>query len=152
MAASSASRRRLLAVTGLGGLAALVLPRLAHADAAAVTEAIKKLYGDKKMTDGRIKLDLPQIAENGNTVPLTVTVESPMTAEDHVKSVHVWADGNPLPGLVSFHFTPACGRAQASTRVRLARTQNIHAVAETGKGELFTAKMEVKVTIGGCGG
>ncbi len=147
-----ASRRKLLAIGGVGGLAALLAPRLAYADPAAVAEAIKTLYGDKKMESGKIKLDLPQIAENGNTVPLAVTVESPMTPEDHVKSVHVWADGNPLPGLVSFHFTPVCGKAQASTRIRLARTQNIYAVAETGKGELFTAKTEVKVTIGGCGG
>jgi sulfur-oxidizing protein SoxY len=146
------TRRSVVAIAGLGGLAAALAPRLARADAAAVDAAIKKLYGDKQPAQGKIKLDLPQIAENGNTVPLTVTVESPMTAEDHVKAVHVWADGNPLPGLASFYFTPAAAKAIASTRLRLARTQNIVAIAETSKGELFSVKTEVKVTIGGCGG
>ncbi len=146
------TRRAVVAMAGLGGLAAALMPRLARADAAAVEDAIKKLYGDKKPAEGKIKLDLPQIAENGNTVPLTVTVDSPMTAEDYVKAVHVWADGNPLPGLASFYFTPAAAKAVASTRLRLARTQNIVAIAETNKGELFATKTEVKVTIGGCGG
>jgi sulfur-oxidizing protein SoxY len=146
------TRRRVLAVAGAGATLALLVPRLAAADPSAVTEAIRKIAGDRKMVEGRIKFDVPQIAENGNTVPLTVAVDSPMSADDYVKSVHVWADGNPLPGVVSFHFTSASGKAQASTRMRLARTQNIHAVAETSKGELYTAKTEIKVTIGGCGG
>jgi sulfur-oxidizing protein SoxY len=75
-----------------------------------------------------------------------------MTDADFVKSVHVFADGNPLPGVASFHFSPACGKASASTRMRLATTQNIVCVAEMSDGKLFMAKAEVKVTIGGCGG
>jgi sulfur-oxidizing protein SoxY len=153
-AATSAgtTRRRVLAIGAVGGLAAALAPHLAHADAAAVAEAIKKLYGDRKPAEGKVKLELPQIAENGNVVPMTVTVESPMTDADYIKAVHVFADGNPLPFVATFYFTPACGKASCSTRIRMARTQNIIAVAETSKGELFTGKTEVKVTIGGCGG
>jgi sulfur-oxidizing protein SoxY len=132
--------------------AAALAPRLSLADAAGVEAELKKLYGDKKPAEGKIKLDLPQIAENGLVVPIAVEVESAMTAADHVKSVHVFADGNPLPGIASFHFTPECGKAAASTRMRLAQTQNIVCVAEMSDGKLFMAKAEVKVTIGGCGG
>jgi sulfur-oxidizing protein SoxY len=150
--AKTPTRRDMLGVAGAGALLAVLGPRLASADPADVAEAIKKISGDRRIVEGKIKLDVPQIAENGNTVPLTVAVESPMSSDDYVKSVHIWADDNPLPDIVSFRFTPASGRAQASTRMRLARTQNIHAVAETSKGELFSAKTEIKVTIGGCGG
>ena len=85
-------------------------------------------------------------------VPVNVEVESPMTDADHVKTVHVFADGNPFPGVVSYRFTPACGKAAASTRMRLAQTQNIICIAEMSDGKLYMAKSNVKVTIGGCGG
>jgi sulfur-oxidizing protein SoxY len=147
-----ASRRRVIAVGALGGLAALLAPRLAVAKPEDVAAEIKKLYGDKAITAGKVKLELPQIAENGNVVPMTVSVESPMTDADYVKAVHVFAEQNPLPFIASFYFTPACGKAVCSTRIRMATTQNVVAVAETNKGELFTGKTEVKVTIGGCGG
>ena len=103
-------------------------------------------------SEGRIELDLPQIAENGNTVPISIAIDSPMTEDDYVKTVHVFADGNPRPDVASFHFTPACGTASCSTRIRLAKTQNIVAVAEMSNGDVYMAKSEVKVTIGGCGG
>ena len=123
-----------------------------RADTASVAESMKALIGDVTPSEGRIELDLPQIAENGNTVPILIAIDSPMTAEDHVKTVHVFADGNPRPDVASFHFTPACGEATCSTRIRLAKTQNIVAVAEMSNGEVYMAKAEVKVTIGGCGG
>lgn len=146
------TRRETLAA-GMAGLAAAALaPSLAWADAAAVEAELKKLYADKKAEAGKIKLDVPQIAENGLVVPINVDVESPMTAADYVKAVHVFADGNPLPGIVSYRFTPESGRASASARMRLAQTQNIICVAEMSDGKLYTAKAEVKVTIGGCGG
>ena len=85
-------------------------------------------------------------------VPVNVEVESPMTEQDYVKAVHVFADGNPLPGIVSYKFTPACGKAAASTRMRLAQTQNIICIAEMSNGSLYMTKSNVKVTIGGCGG
>ncbi len=144
---SALSRRTALAV-----FAVLLAPRLACADKAAVAAELKKLYAGKAMAEGRIKLDIPEIAENGLVVPINIEVESPMTEADHVKTVHVFADGNPLAGVVSYMFTPACGKASAATRMRLAQTQNIICVAEMSDGRLFTAKANVKVTIGGCGG
>lgn len=132
--------------------AAAIAPRLAFADEKAVTAEIKKLYGDKPMASGKIKLDVPEIAENGLVVPINVEVESPMTDADYVKAVHVFAEGNPLPGVVSYQFTPACGKASAATRMRLAQTQDVICVAEMSNGALHTAKANVKVTIGGCGG
>jgi sulfur-oxidizing protein SoxY len=145
-------RRAILQGGALALLSAALAPRLALADEAAVTAELKKLYGDKPMATGKIKLDIPEIAENGLVVPVNIEIESPMTDADHVKAVHIFADGNPLPGVISYRFTPACGKASASTRMRLAQTQNIICVAEMSNGALFAAKAQVKVTIGGCGG
>lgn len=117
-----------------------------------VEAAIKEIIGDRTIEEGRISLELPEIAENGNTVPLTIEVESPMTADDHVTAVHIFAEGNPLPDVAKMNFTPRSGEAVASTRIRLAKTQKIHAVAEMSDGSVFRATREVKVTIGGCGG
>jgi sulfur-oxidizing protein SoxY len=146
------TRRETLAMAAIAGLAAVLAPRLSFADEQAVAAEIKKLYGDKKFETGKIKLDVPEIAENGLVVPVNVDVESPMTDADYVKSVHVFAEGNPLPAVVSYRFTPACGKASASTRMRLAETQNIVCIAEMSNGKLHMAKANVKVTIGGCGG
>ncbi|MDQ4060588.1 MAG: thiosulfate oxidation carrier protein SoxY, partial [Pseudomonadota bacterium] len=88
----------------------------------------------------------------GNVVPLNIEVESPMTEQDYVKAVHIFADGNPAPFVATYFFLPVNGKAAASTRIRLARTQNIVAVAEMSNGALHMAKSEIKVTIGGCGG
>jgi sulfur-oxidizing protein SoxY len=115
-------------------------------------EMAKKFTGGATPVEGKVKLDLPEIAENGNTVPMTVSVESPMTETDYVKEVIVLADGNPNAGVVTFRFSPATGVAEANTRIRLANTQNIVAIAKTGDGKFYTAKKQVKVTIGGCGG
>jgi sulfur-oxidizing protein SoxY len=146
------TRRETLAMAAIAGLAAILAPRLSLADEQAVAAEIKKLYGDKKFENGKIKLDVPEIAENGLVVPVNVDIESPMTDADYVKSVHVFAEGNPLPAVVSYRFTPACGKASASTRMRLAETQNIVCIAEMSNGKLHMAKANVKVTIGGCGG
>ncbi len=92
------------------------------------------------------------VKKNGNTVPMTVTVESPMTEQSHVTDVLVVADGNPRGGVATFHFSPASGVAEANTRIRLAATQNITAVAKMNDGALYATSKQVKVTIGGCGG
>jgi sulfur-oxidizing protein SoxY len=115
-------------------------------------EMAKKFTGGSAPVEGKVKLDLPEIAENGNTVPITVSVESPMTDKEYVKEVIVLADGNPNAGIATFHFSPASGVAEANTRIRLANTQNIVAIAKTSDGKFYTAKKQVKVTIGGCGG
>ncbi len=149
------SRRTALELAGGGLVAALLAGTFAgtaRADAALLAEAIKKAVGDNAMTEGRITLDLPEIAENGNTVPVSVAVESPMTEADHVKAVHLFAEKNPAADVASVYFTPSSGVAKASLRMRLAGTQNVVAVAEMSDGSVFTAKKLVKVTIGGCGG
>ena len=146
------SKRQFLRTAGIAAVAAIIAPRMAFASANDVAAEIKKLYGEKKPESGRIKLDVPQIAENGLVVPINIEVESPMTAADYVKSVHVFAEGNPLPGVVSYKFMPEAGKAAASTRMRLAQTQHIVVLAEMSDGKLFSTRAEVKVTIGGCGG
>jgi sulfur-oxidizing protein SoxY len=145
--------RRSVAIAGAASAVALLLaPRLVSATPAQVEGEIKKLYAGRTPSEGKIRLDLPTIAENGLVVPITFDVESPMTDGDHVKAVHIFADGNPNPGVASFFFTPMMPKASAQFRLRLARTQNIVAVAEMSNGSLYTTRKEVKVTIGGCGG
>jgi sulfur-oxidizing protein SoxY len=143
-------REALAAGAGLAGTA-LLGASVAHAKNDA-DEAIKKFTGGKTPAEGKVKLDLPEIAENGNTVPMTVTVESPMTEASHVTDVLVVANENPRSGVVTFHFSPASGVAEANTRIRLAATQDVIAVARMNDGSFFMASKQVKVTIGGCGG
>ena len=150
---SNFNRRQTLAL-GAGAMTVAALgissgPALAKNDA---EEAIKKFTGGKTPVQGKVKLDLPEIAENGNTVPMTVTVESPMTEQSHVTDVLIVADENPRSGVVTFHFSPASGVAEANTRIRLAATQDVIAVAKMNDGSVFMASKQVKVTIGGCGG
>ena len=106
----------------------------------------------KTAEKGKITIELPEIAENGNTVPLSIAVNAPMTADNYVSEVLVVSEGNPNPGVATFHFSPLSGKAETSTRIRLAATQNVVVVAKTSKGEFFTDQKLVKVTIGGCGG
>lgn len=115
-------------------------------------KAIADFAGDATPEAGTITLTAPEIAENGNTVPISVSVESPMTEESYVESVVILAEGNPNPAVATFHFSPASGKARASTRMRLAKTQNVIAVAKMNDGSVFTDTRNVKVTIGGCGG
>ena len=148
-------RRSLLIGLGVGGLAVVgmtLVPRAVLANPEDVMMAIEQRIGDKATMDGRISLELPQIAENGNTVPIAFEVDSPMTEGDYVKAVHIFAEQNPLPDVASFYFTPRSGKARASTRMRMLKTQKIVAVAEMSDGSVYMAKTEVKVTIGGCGG
>ena len=148
-------RRKVLALAGTGIIAVAgigILPGAANADAAAVAKAIKEMIGDKKTKTGRIKMELPQIAENGNTVPMGFEVESPMTESDYVKAVHIFAEKNPQPNVATYRFTPDSGKAKVSTRMRLRKTQNVVAVAEMSDGSVYMVKTPVKVTIGGCGG
>jgi len=147
------SRRQVLG-TSAGAVAAAafgvsVTPAYAANNA---QDLIKAFTGGKQATEAKVKLDLPEIAENGNTVPMTVTVESPMSEQSHVTEVLVVADGNPNGGVATFHFSPASGVAEANTRIRLATTQNIIAVAKMNDGSFVMAAKQVKVTIGGCGG
>ncbi|HEX3859452.1 MAG TPA: thiosulfate oxidation carrier protein SoxY [Pseudolabrys sp.] len=133
-----------LTVVGWNG-SALATPK----DAA---DEIAKFTGGKTAESGKISIELPEIAENGNTVPLSISVDAPMTADNYVSNILVVAEGNPQPGVATFNFSPMSGKAEAATRIRLATTQNIIVVAKTSGGQFFTAQKAVKVTIGGCGG
>src|SRR5205807_5469916 len=145
-------RRQVLAAGG-GALATAAFGTIWPAHAANDSaDLIKKFTGGKASTEGKVKLDLPEIAENGNTVPMTVSVESPMTEQSYVTEVLVVGDGNPNGGMTTFHFTPLSGAAEANTRIRLAATQNITAIAKMNDGSFHMASKQVKVTIGGCGG
>jgi sulfur-oxidizing protein SoxY len=146
--------RRAALVVGAGGVALTVVGWGPEARAAAKEAAddVAKFTGGKTPVKGKISIELPEIAENGNTVPLTIAVDAPMTAANYVSDVLVVSEGNPNPGVIAFHFTPLSGKAEAQTRIRLAATQNIVVVAKTSKGEFFIGQKQVKVTIGGCGG
>lgn len=148
---SQLNRRTVLAGIGAGAAAMAMTPKLALADKAAADEMISKLIEGVKPQDGKVRIKLPQIAENGNTVPFTVTVDSPMTEASYVKAIHVVADGNPAPGVASFYFTPT-GKAEVSMRMRLGKTQDVRAVALMSDGTAWQVSQEIKVTIGGCGG
>jgi sulfur-oxidizing protein SoxY len=146
--------RRAALIIGAGGAALTLLgwDEKALASAKEAADQIAKFTGGKTPDKGKIAIELPEIAENGNTVPLAISVDAPMTADDYVSEVLVVAEGNPNPGVATFHFTPMSGKADASTRIRLAATQNIVVVAKTSKGAFYTGQKLVKVTIGGCGG
>ena len=147
------SRRAALAL-GAGGAALTLLgwDEAAMASAKEAADQIAKFTGGKTPDQSKISIELPEIAENGNTVPLRVSVDAPMTADDYDSEVLVVSEGNPNPGVATFHFTPMSGKADASTRIRLAATQNIVVVAKTSKGAFYSGQKLVKVTIGGCGG
>lgn len=116
-------------------------------------EALAKVLGNAKPEDSKtLLLELPEIAENGNTVPFTVSLEAAMAGKDMVKAIHLIASGNPLPAVATFRFTPLSGKAAVSSRMRLAKSQDVVVVAEMADGRFLMAKRAVKVTIGGCGG
>ena len=125
-------------------------PALASAEDA--DKRIMEFTGGKTPETGKLTLIAPEIAENGNTVPISVEVESAMSGDDLVQSVMILAAGNPNPDVATFNFTEASGVAAATTRMRLAKTQDVIAVAKMKDGSVFMDKKEVKVTIGGCGG
>jgi len=146
------TRRQMFGLTA-GAAAVLAFnPKLSVAATDETEAAIKAFTGGSAPTEGTISLDTPEIAENGNTVPVGVSVDSPMTEDSYVESVLILADGNPNPAVATFHFTAMSGAAEAKTRIRLAKTQDVIAVAKMNDGSTFIDRKEVKVTIGGCGG
>src|SRR3954464_1398270 len=143
------SRRQFLALSG-GAAAAMVTSRRAEATPAAMAAAMRDITGAAVVRTGRVKLDVPPLVENGNTVPLTVSVTSPMTAEDHVKSIHVFVEKNPQPNVGNFVLGPRAGRAQVSTRIRLADSQKVVAIAKMSDGSFWSASVDVVVTLAAC--
>ncbi len=146
--------RRTFVTTAVALAGISLLPRSAAAaleDAPAeVVEARDVILDGRDATEEGITLDLPNIAENGAQVPITVHVESPMSAEDHVSAIHILATANPTPGIGTFHLTPRLARAQVTTRIRLAEGQRILVLAELSDGRVLQAAAEVAVSLGGC--
>ncbi len=131
-------------------LSLLALPAAAVAAEDPLAAAIREAVGDAPITDGGIALRVPAVAENGGQVPLTVVVESPMTAADHVSAIHVFATRNPTPGVATFRLTPLLARAEVQTRIRLAEDQRIVVLAQSSDGRVRRATAELRVTTGGC--
>jgi sulfur-oxidizing protein SoxY len=143
-------RRSFLVGTATALATGTLLPRRALATRADVAREVESLTGGAQPKSGKVRLDVPAVAEYGDTVPLTVEVDSPMTDTDYVEAIYIFAEENPLPGVITFNFTPMSGRARVSTRIRLAKTQEVLALARTSAGEYYTAKQLVRVTVGGC--
>ena len=148
-----ATRRQFLGLAGgaaaFGAVPAVTL-RPAEATPAMLATAIRNVVGGAVVRTGKVKLDVPPLVENGNTVPMTVSVASPMTADDHVKSIHVFNEKNPQPNIGNFQLGPRSGRAQISTRIRLADTQKIVAIAQLSDGSFWSASVDVVVTLAAC--
>jgi sulfur-oxidizing protein SoxY len=148
-----ATRRHFLKVAGgaaVAGAVPLVTLRGAEATRAMLTSAIRDVVGEAPVHGGKVKLDIPPLVENGNAVPMTVSVTSPMTADDHVKSIHVFNEKNPQPHIGNFYIGPAAGRAQVSTRIRLADSQKVTAIAQLSDGSFWSASVDVVVTLAAC--
>ena len=120
------------------------------ADADSVEVMVFKVTGGATVQPGRVKLDLPVLADNGNSVSLKVSVDSPMTAASYVKSIHIYAARNPRPNVANFYLGPRAGRAQVSTRVRLGGSQRVLAVAALSDGSFWSATADVVVTLSAC--
>jgi sulfur-oxidizing protein SoxY len=148
------SRRDFLTGTvGLAGglaLASVVTIRPARATPETMAAAIKEVVGEAAVRKGKVKIDVPPLVENGNAVPVTISVESPMTAADHVKSIHLFNEKNPQPNVIGVHLGERAGKAQFSTRIKLAAAQTIVAVAQLSDGSFWSGDADVIVTIAAC--
>jgi sulfur-oxidizing protein SoxY len=139
----------LLGLTSTSALAQLP-PNIEAIRRAAFEEAIRKVLGNAEMREGKVKLDVPPLIDNGNAVPLSVEVESPMTATDHVKAIHVFTERNPQPYVVSAYLGPRAGRARLATRVRIADSGAVTAIAQMSDGSFWSGSVKVIVTLSAC--
>jgi len=149
----ASTRRRFLGLAGgtaVIGALPIVSLRPVEATPETMATAIRAVVGGAQVQTGKVKLDIPPLVENGNTVPMTVSVASSMTANDYVKSIHVFNEKNPQPNLGNFFLGPRAGRAQVSTRVRLADSQKILAIAHLSDGSFWSVTAEVVVTLAAC--
>ena len=147
------SRRRFLGLAGstaVLGAIPIVTVRPVEATPAMLATAIRNVVGEAVVRTGKVKLDVPPLVENGNTVPMTVSVSNPMTADDHVKSIHVFNEKNPQPNVGNFYLGPHAGRAQISTRIRLADSQKIVAIARLSDDSFWSTSVDVVVTLAAC--
>ncbi|AWM06265.1 SoxY-related AACIE arm protein [Bradyrhizobium symbiodeficiens] len=147
------TRRQFLSLAGgvtAAGTIPIVTLRPLQANPAMLNTAIRNVVGEAPVRTGKVKLDIPPLVENGNTVPMTVTVASPMTADDHVKSIHVFNEKNPQPNIGNFYLGPSSGRAQVATRIRLADTQRVVAIARLSDDSFWQIAVDVVVTMAAC--
>ena len=147
------TRRKFLGLAGgaaVLGAVPIVTLRPAEATPAMLASAIRNVVGEAVVRTGRVKLDVPPLVENGNTVPMTVSVSNPMTPDDYVRSIHVFNEKNPQPNIGNFYLGPQAGRAQVSTRIRLADSQKIVAIARLSDGSFWSATVDVVVTLAAC--
>jgi sulfur-oxidizing protein SoxY len=153
-AKNSSTRRGFLTGTArlAGGiaLATVVTARPGRATPDTMAAAIKKVVGEAPLRKGKVTIDVPPLVENGNTVPVTVSVDSPMTASDHVKAIHLFNEKNPQPNVIGVHLGPRAGKAVLSTRIKLADAQKIVAVAQLSDGSFWSDQADVIVTIAAC--
>ena len=148
---STATRRQFLTVAGsLIGAVAVAPAQAAPPAPATLAAAIDEIVGDAPVRRGKVKLEVPPLVENGNAVPLTVSVDSPMTEREHVKSIHIFNEKNPQPNVASFYFDPRAGRAQVSTRIRLADSQKVIAIAQLSDDSFWSDNVDVVVTLAAC--
>jgi sulfur-oxidizing protein SoxY len=143
--AFGATRRAFLA-----GAGAILVMRPAQATPASMAAAIQQVAGEAAIKPGKIKLNIPPLVENGNAVAISVSVDSPMTATDHVKSIHVFTEKNPQPNVISTKLGPRAGKAEISTRIRLADTQQVVAICELSDGSFWSDKVDVILTLSAC--
>ena len=147
------TRRQFLGFAGgaaVLGAAPIVTLRPSEATPAMLAAAIRSVTGAAVVHSGRVKLNVPPLVENGNTVPMTVTVASPMTPDDYVKSIHVFNEKNPQPNIGNFYLNPRAGRAQISARIRLADSQKIVAIARLSDDTFWSVSVDVIVTLAAC--
>jgi sulfur-oxidizing protein SoxY len=144
------SRRTMLCQLGAAGMLLALWPAVPWATPEAMQQAIRQRIGDREPQPGGMTLTLPKIAETGNSVPLTVTVDSLMSAEDHVLRIHLFVPGNPEPVASTYHLGVRAGKAQISTQIRLARTQTVLALAEMSDGSVRSDAASIVVTLGAC--
>jgi sulfur-oxidizing protein SoxY len=144
------SRRQfLIGSAGIGMISALpVAP--ASASPAMLEEAIRGVVGDADLQNGKVTLDVPPLVENGNAVPLTIRVDSPMSETDHVRAIHVFNEKNPQPHVISLTLGPRAGKAQIATRIKLADAQRVVGIAEMSDGSFWSGEANVIVTIAAC--
>ena len=147
------TRRQFLGLAGgaaVLGTVPMVTLRPAEATPALLAAAIRNVVGEAAVQAGKVKLEIPLLVENGNTVPMTVSVASPMTPDDYVRSIHVFNEKNPQPNIGNFYLGPRAGRAQVSTRIRLADSQKIVAIAHLADGSFWSVSADVVVTLAAC--
>jgi sulfur-oxidizing protein SoxY len=150
MQRSKQSRRAVLGGLAGAAVAAIVRVEPASATPAAMKSAIRTVVGEAQIKKGKVHIDVPALVENGNSVALTVQVDSPMSEGDHVKAIHVFNELNPQPNVISAYLGPHAGVAKIATRFRLADTQAIVAIAQMSDGSFWSASADVVVTIPAC--